>query len=216
MSPKVRKIPEKFPDEVLKEDLERYRSMALELGASDSRVIKTDQIIIDERVRMKCLYPKCGAYGTNANCPPYAPDLDTMRKVVKRFKYAVFFRVKVPSKDLVGSQALELRTNQPSQRKVYEIVSKIESTAFYEGHYLAIGLGAGPCKELWCPVVECSALNLGVGCRFPLKATGSMEGVGMDVFAMAARMGWDVYPCGAGVKPEDVPQAMQAGLVLIE
>ena len=86
----VRKIVERVPDEQLQKDLEKYRQRALELGATDARVITADKVVIDERVLAKCTYPKCTRYGTNINCPPYAMSLDQVRKVVSNFRYALF------------------------------------------------------------------------------------------------------------------------------
>lgn len=71
----IRKILDKIPNEDLKEDLKKYQQRAIELGATEAKIITTDLIVIDERVRTKCIYPKCTSYGTNANCPPYAMDL---------------------------------------------------------------------------------------------------------------------------------------------
>ena len=51
----VRKIVEKVPDELLQQDLEKYRRRALEIGATDAKIITTDIILIDERVRAKCI-----------------------------------------------------------------------------------------------------------------------------------------------------------------
>ena len=79
----VRKIVTKVPPEILQKDLEKYRRMTLELGATDAKILPSSQVIIDERVRLKCICPKCRWYGTNANCPPHAVDLDTIRKIVK-------------------------------------------------------------------------------------------------------------------------------------
>ena len=66
----VRKVVEHVPDSVLQQDLQRYRKRAIELGASDARIISTAEVIIDERVRAKCIYPVCSLYGTNVTCPP--------------------------------------------------------------------------------------------------------------------------------------------------
>jgi predicted metal-binding protein len=66
----ARKIVEEIPEEQLQQDLERYTRRATELGATDAKIITTDQVVIDERVLAKCTYPKCPGYGTNANCLP--------------------------------------------------------------------------------------------------------------------------------------------------
>ena len=55
-------------EDQLQEDLEKYRLRAIELGATDAKVINMDAVFIDERVVAKCTYPKCDGYGTNANC----------------------------------------------------------------------------------------------------------------------------------------------------
>ena len=80
----VRKIVERIPEEQLQDDLEKYRQRAIELGATDAKIITTDQVVIDERVRVKCVYPKCFRYGTNANCPPYAMSLDEAKEFTAR------------------------------------------------------------------------------------------------------------------------------------
>ncbi|MFC2002569.1 DUF2284 domain-containing protein [Chloroflexota bacterium] len=211
----VRKIVEKAPPEVLQQDLEKYRRRALELGATDAKIITTDMVLIDERVRAKCYYPKCGSYGTNANCPPYAMEVDLVSKVVNNFQYAIFTRFEVPSEEIAGPEARAKGLTARAQIKNHEIVSKIESEAFYDGYYLAMGFAGGPCKSAFCPNDECSALVPGQACRHPYRARSAMEGVGMDAFSMAAKVGWDVYPIGVSVLPSEIPHGTRLGLVLI-
>ena len=73
----------------------RVRQRAIELGATDAKVITTDDIVIDERVLAKCTYPKCEGYDTSLNCPPYAMSPELMRKVVNKFRYAIFIMMEV-------------------------------------------------------------------------------------------------------------------------
>ncbi len=61
----VRKMLADIPDELVHQDLEKFRQLAIDLGATDAKVVTTDMVIIDERVRAKCIYPKCHWYGTN-------------------------------------------------------------------------------------------------------------------------------------------------------
>lgn len=211
----IRKILEKVPEELLQRDLKRYRKMAVELGATDAKIITTDGVIIDERVRVKCMYPKCRWYGTSANCPPYGMDLDLARKTVERYRYAIFIKLEVPPTELAGKEARDKGLSRRSQREIRKVVAKIESQAFFDGYQFALGLGEGPCKAAFCPDRDCQALIPGQGCRHPLKATGSMEGFGIDAFTMAARVGWDIYPIGAAIFPSEVPIGNKLGLVLI-
>ena len=211
----VRKILETVPDEMLQQDLEKYRQRAVKLGATDAKIISTDVILIDDRVRAKCIYPKCRAYGTNANCPPYAMDLDQVRKIVNGFKYAIFMKTEVPSELFAGQEARDKGLFDPATRKNHEIVSKIEAEAFFDGYHLALGFAGGSCKRTFCPNTECTALIPGQSCRHSLRARSSMEGVGMDAFTMAAKVGWAIYPIGASISPSEVPYGTRLGLVLI-
>jgi predicted metal-binding protein len=211
----VRKILEKVPDEMLQQDLEKYRQRAIELGATDAKIISTDVVLVDDRVRAKCLYPKCRHYGTNANCPPYAMDLDLVRKTVNGFQHAIFVKTEVPSETIAGPEARDKTLFVRSAVKNHEIVSRIEAEAFFDGYHLALAFAGGSCKRLFCPNNECTALLPGQPCSHPLRARASMEGVGMDVFTMAAKVGWDIYPIGASISPEEVPHGNRMGLVLI-
>ena len=211
----VHKIEEKVAEEQLRKDMEKYRQRAIELGATDAKIITADMVLIDERVRAKCMTPLCTSYGTNANCPPNAPELDLVRRIVNNFRYAIFFWMKVPSEEMSGPEFRQKRLAARSAIKNFEIVSKIESEAFYDGYHLAVGFGGGPCKIYFCPDKECSAIVPGQPCRHALRARHSMEGAGMDAFTMAARAGWEVYPIGDTAQPSEVPHASRLGLVLI-
>jgi predicted metal-binding protein len=211
----MRKITDGIDDEVLFADLERYRRLAGEqLGATDAKVITADMVIIDERVRMKCSYPKCMFYGTNAHCPPHAMDLEEVRKVVGKYRYGLFTKVNVPTDQFAGPAVIRNSTKTGFAR-THDLVTKIESAAFYDGYHFALGFACGPCKAVFCPTEPCSALATGSPCRHPSRARGAMECAGMDVFTMAAKAGWDVYPIGGSTRVSDVPCAASYGLVLI-
>ncbi len=210
----IRKITETVSNEVLQQDMERYRRMALELGATDAKIITSDMVLIDERVRAKCMYPKCEWYGTNINCPPHAMGLDMARNIVSKFQYGIFIQQLTPPEEVIPA-ARDKRPPGPSRTQFYELISKIEAEAFYDGYYLAIGFAGGPCKMAFCPNAECSALQPGEGCRHPLRGRSAMEAVGMNAFAMAAKVGWDIYPIGGSISPGDVPHRAKLGLILI-
>jgi predicted metal-binding protein len=202
----IQKIVEEIPEDKLQADLEMFRKQALDLGAADAKIITSDQVIIDERVRAKCMNPKCTHYGTNANCPPHAPDLDTVRKIVQKYHYGIFVLSKYPRETISGKS--------PNSLGNHKIISKIEAQAFNSGYYLALGLGDGPCKSRFCPDQECAVLT-GKGCRMALRARYSMESWGLNVYLMATRAGWDIYPIGVHTRAEDVPYQSALGLVLI-
>jgi predicted metal-binding protein len=210
----VRKIVEKVPQEVLQADLEKYRQKAIELGATDAKIITTDMILIDERVRAKCIVPICGSFGKNAICPPHAMDLDLVRKVVNNFQYAIFYMIKVPSHETAGPEFKEKKLGARWAMKNFEISAKVESEAFYDGYHLAMAFAGGPCELYLCPNQGCKALA-SEGCRHPYRTRSSMEAVGMNAYTMATKVGWEIYPIGCSIAPSEIPYGTKLGLVLI-
>lgn len=211
----ARKFVEKVSEEQLQKDLERYKEKAIELGASDAQIITTNMVILDERVRAKCMYPKCSSYGLSAHCPPYTPEVGQMKKIISKYKYAILIRIDAPTEDVAGPIANDRGTWKRHGRKRNKIIAKLESKAFHDAYHFALGFVGGSCKSYFCPDVDCSALKPGQACRAPLKARPSMEGVGMDVFTMAAKVGWDIYPIGENTPPSEAPYARFIGIVFI-
>lgn len=201
-------------EEEIAADLDRYRARALELGASRARVIAAEEIPVDARVTLKCRVPRCFGYGTCAHCPPHAMEPDELRDYLRGYRWAVFFTKDVPP-EVIARNRDTIRERIQVYREVFEIVNTLESMAFYDGHYLAFGLGAGSCRHSLCADAEnCRALQ-GEKCRFALKARPSLEAVGVDVFRMATSLGWDIYPIGSDARPENIPKGTLAGLVVV-
>ena len=198
----------------LPQDLERYCQYAIKLGADEARVVDASDIPVEDAVAFKCRVPQCYAYNNCGQCPPHAPKPTEIRQLMKGYNFGVLFVRRVSSK------LLKLDRNDKERmatfRSILEIVSKLESAAFYDGHYLAVGFGAGSCFSSLCnPKQGCLVLK-GETCRFPLKARPSMEAVGMDVYRLIVSSGWEVYPYGSDANPGDIPVANLAGLVLIQ
>lgn len=210
----VRKVMAEVPADIISADLEKYRCLAIELGARDARIISAEQVVIDERVRAKCLIPLCGNVGKSMNCPPNTMDLESFRKVVNKFTFAIFYMLRLPSDDLCGQDFVEKKKGAPSAIKNFEICSRLESSAFYDGYFLAMGFAGGPCGPYFCGNSPCAAMK-GEGCRSSYRARPSMEAMGINAFLMAAKIGWDVYPIGTNISASDVPHGTKLGLVLI-
>ncbi len=212
----AQKIIDVVPEKQLKQDLEKYRKRAMELGATDAKIIPANMTVLDERVVAKCNYPKCPSYGTNLNCPPYAMSVDEVRKVINNFRYGILIKMEVPPEHIAGKEAREKKTVIPYSRKLAEITAKIESQAFYDGYHLAIAFGSGTCKQLFCPDIDCQALLLGKGCPHRLKARSGMDAVGIDVYKTVTKAGWDIYPIGDNTSPNDIPLGLRVGIIFID
>lgn len=204
-------------EEALRADLERYRELALELGASEAAIIPAGQVIIDERVRLKCVVPRCLRAGETPNCPPYAPDLDLVRRALSRFSWAILFKCNVePIEEYApagrgATKAERLRTLAFHQQSG-QVVCALERQAYKDGYHLAMGFGGGSCKDYLCKGMICQFLDSG-RCRFPHRARPAMEAVGMDVVALINKVGWQAYALLGDISL--VPCAVTVGIVFV-
>ncbi|MGB8992852.1 MAG: DUF2284 domain-containing protein [Desulfobaccales bacterium] len=215
MGRKVRKIAVDMYEDRLPQDLERYRDLALKLGATQAKIVKAEDIPVDERVTLKCQIPRCFGYGVSAHCFPNTMKAAELQELLNKYHWAVFFILEVPPEVIVRDKAT-IKERVAAYQQVYKIVNEVESMAFYDGHYLAFGFAAGSCRHTYCGQQEgCLAME-GKKCRFSLKSRPSMEAVGIDVYHMAAQAGWDIYPIGSDAKPEDMPKGTLAGIVIVQ
>lgn len=195
----------------------RYCQMALDKGATDALVADASIIGVHERVQMKCFSPRCRNLSQCANCPPhFMPSMDWCRSLIESFRLAVFFRITFPANLAVGKRTREQREELGRITSLLnEIVALIEAEAYYDGYYLALGIGGGSCKSLLCPDKPCLALT-GQPCRHPLRSRVTGEGLGIDYLGTAARLGWDIYSLGFSSDPKTTPCANRVGFVLID
>jgi predicted metal-binding protein len=201
----------------LKADLELLRAKALELGAAGAEVIRANQLVVDERVRLKCSIPRCLRAGETPNCPPNAPDLDLVRKALARYSYAILIKTLVePLEDYEPGKSRIVDGTDRSllfHKKTADIVYEIERLAYQHGYALAMGLGGGSCKDYLCRGLICQFKDSG-RCRFPLRARPAMEALGIDVVDIISKVGWNAYPLLGDAS--EIPCATSVGLVLID
>ncbi|HVP79901.1 MAG TPA: DUF2284 domain-containing protein [Thermodesulfobacteriota bacterium] len=209
-----RKISLHTSDDILNRDLEALRQEALDLGASMAKIIPAEWVEIDERVRLKCSVPLCPYYDKNLYCPPRGPSADVTRKAMSRYTWALLFALDVIPPDEFSDRSTEREAAVTWGKKCLEITSRIETLAFGRGYYLAMGFGQGSCLKILCGQERCLVLG-GGKCPYPLQSRPSMESSGIDVFRLATRAGWDIYPIYRSVDPKAVPRALSLGIVFI-
>lgn len=215
MKRKVKKIRAKTSEAELKQDLERYKKKALELGASRAKIVKVQDIPVDDRVVLKCRVPVCFGYGTSVNCPPHTLKPAELSKLLSTYKWAIFFAKDVPPEVIVRDKAT-IKERVAAYQAMFAIVSAVESMAFYDGHYLAFGFASGSCRHTFCWQEEKCQVMEGGKCRFSLRARPSMEAVGIDVYKMVCSAGWDIYPIGSGAAPQDMPKGTLGGIIIVQ
>jgi predicted metal-binding protein len=203
-------------DERLRADLARLRELALDSGAADAVVIRASDVVVDERVRLKCLVPRCLRAGETPNCPPHAPDLGLVREAFSRFSWAVLFKCHVePLDEYVpgrGKTKEEKRRVLSFHRQGSDVVFALERQAYKDGYHLAMGFGGGSCKDYLCQGMLCQFLDSG-RCRYPHRSRPAMEAMGIDVISLINKVGWQAYALVDDLA--GVPCAITVGIVFV-
>jgi predicted metal-binding protein len=163
--------------------VEKIMSLLMEHGASAVVLVDSDDIIVDERVRLKCQVPVCDSYGKNLMCPPHVPSVAEFREALKNYSRGILIQVS----DELNEECVQVPTEEVflPARKLHELVNMGERVAFTAGFRFAAGFMGGCCRL--CD--ECVAVQGGTSCRFPFKARPSMEAMGVDVTATAEKAG---------------------------
>jgi predicted metal-binding protein len=149
--------------------MEKYRDMALEMGAVNARLITPEDLFFDKRVILKCRWgcdfngvaesPKCGRRGIG-----YEDGVEMIR----------------------AYRNILLVHNHDAHR-LTKILLAVERRAFLDGLYLAFTLRACYfCKE--CSTTEER------GCIAPAKVRPCDQAFGLDVYKTATTLGLPCYP----------------------
>ena len=132
-----------------------------------------------------------------------------MEEAIRSYQWAIFFRMKTDDKfpNYAGGPIPDNAHRQVFVR-LYEIVAEIESTGFYRGYHLSLGLAAGNCRSIFCSEEKrCWPMIKGRACVRPNMGRPSMEAAGIDAVAIAKKLNWQIS--------ENAPCQILAGIVLI-
>jgi predicted metal-binding protein len=66
------------------------------LGAADAKVIPASDVVVENRVPLKCR-AGCIGYGKKLTCPPHVPTPDEFRKVLAEYRYALLVKFISPA-----------------------------------------------------------------------------------------------------------------------
>jgi predicted metal-binding protein len=71
---------------VQKTIIKQLISEALQLGANQAKIIPASSIVVDERVRLKCLAPLCDKFNQHLMCPPDLPSVQEFKKLLRNIR----------------------------------------------------------------------------------------------------------------------------------
>ncbi len=202
----VRQILPQIDPEQFKKDLEVLRNKALKAGAADATIISVFDVVFNQEV------------SASINADNKFPSLhwplnypaESVEEAVRLYQRGVFLRMATdPKMPDYGGGPIADPAHRQMYFRVYEIVTLLESTAFYMGYHLTIGLAVGNCRSIFCADEKrCWGMIKGKACLHPYKGLPSMEAVGIDAMAMARKLKWKL--------PRDKAAPLLAGLVMVE
>ena len=175
-SKKAKRTESKLSDED-KNNVAVLLQTAKEIGVAEALYISANDIVVDDRVRLKCFIPLCRHYG-DLVCPPNVPTPDEFRRYLKQYRFAILLSTEYDNppkpKSLADSEAVsaEIRTKSTD---LSDILLKLEGVSLQKGYRFAAGFTGGSCN--YCD----SCVKTGGECKTPYRARPSMEAVGVDV-----------------------------------
>lgn len=178
---------------------------AKELGAADAKVIPAVDIIVENRVALKCR-AGCIGYGKKLTCPPHVPTPDEFRKILSEYRYALLVKFISPAEadpDVICSiYRYWLDPAAPAGKKAEAekfwkdhfsgtgsfapMMLELERTAFNKGNPFALAFINGSCRL-------CDTCNVKGGiCLHPTQARIPEHAVGINMVATAKKAGMPI------------------------
>jgi predicted metal-binding protein len=158
-------------------DTQRAERIIGRHGLTDFKWIDPKAIVVSQWVRMKCQFG-CPHYGRIASCPPNTPTVDECRQFFLEYATAVVFRFQGIIADTAERHAWSAKTN-------VGLVS-LERDIFLAGYPKAFVLFMDSCHIC----AECVPAR--ADCKEATLSRPSPEGMAVDVFATAKKLGYPI------------------------
>ncbi|HEY3422420.1 MAG TPA: DUF2284 domain-containing protein [Methanocellaceae archaeon] len=156
---------------------------ALRLGAAGAKIIPARDVIVENRVALKCRVG-CPSYGTKLNCPPNVPTPDEFRKILCEYRSAMVVKLAPPSMNEL--KASSLASYKEYYKRSLSVMLELEKAAFNGGFAFSTAFFCGTC-------MLCDECNMEKGmCLNPTMARISAEAVGINVIKTAEKAGMAV------------------------
>lgn len=194
-----------IPDTKAETEFAFLRQAAMNLGATEAKIIPATEVVVENRVPLKCK-TGCSTYGTRLTCPPHVPTPDEFRKILSEYRYTLLVKFTSTAKTEPGI-ICSLQKNMfdpkadPGNRKKAEAFMKeyvegntgrllamieLEKTAFNAGYTLALALVNGSCRL-------CESCNVKGGvCLHPTMARIPEHAVGINMKKTAEKAGMPI------------------------
>ena len=196
----------------MKIDDENYRLLeekAKELGAKSVRLIPAENIVVEDRTILKCIFG-CNGYGSRV-CPPYIPTVGEFKKMLANYDWALLvewksenvftrevsenfikFSVEPPKDEAVKQQFQNnLKTVMKDRKEIIQPgVLEIEKLAWILGYNTALATFPGMCT--WCATSDYSDVKCAGDkgpCHHPTLRRPCLMGLGVRMDKTLEKLG---------------------------
>lgn len=178
---------------------------AKELGAVNAKVIAASDVIVEDRVALKCR-AGCIGYGKKLTCPPHVPTPEQFRRILSEYHDALLVKFISPAEaapDVICAiYRYWLDPSAPTDKKEQAtqfwkdhfngtgsfapLMLELERRAFNAGNPFALAFVNGSCRL-------CEKCNVAGGiCLHPTQARIPEHAVGVNMVATAEKAGMPI------------------------
>jgi predicted metal-binding protein len=157
----------------------KVEEFASNLGMITCKEIDPKTLVPEERIRAYCVENKCGNYGKNYTCPPYAGSLEEISTRISKYSHGLLLQYSVEL-DVSRNRKAVLKTKDEFHKKILEMEEFLSSQGISD-MWGMIGGNCGICDT--CSVFKEKP------CRHPDKSRMSLEALGIDVGAVLDILG---------------------------
>ncbi len=157
--------------------LQRLREAGKKYNIESVHPFATQDIVVAEWVRLKCLYG-CSRYNRSWCCPPATPEPAQVRQILAEYSQALL---------LQGTHWLPQFYRDDSRKRTalvhcWKGTVSLERLLFLEGYHKAFSLVGDNCAL-------CKKCVYPNNCRFPQEKRPSLESFAIDVVGTLHRLG---------------------------
>ena len=163
----------------MQEIIDALTAAALSLGAYRAAVIPAREVVTDRSFRAMCEVNDCGMYGKCYTCPPDVGDIDELIRSLGDYSHVLVYQHVGALEDSFDVEGMTEARNV-AFRISHALRDRVADMKLSRVLHLTAG-ACGVCKRC----AKADALP----CRFPDRATSSLEAYGIHVSHLATSAG---------------------------
>ncbi|MCP4340066.1 MAG: DUF2284 domain-containing protein [Desulfobulbaceae bacterium] len=193
-----------------KQAIDSLLEFATRAGATRTRRLSPESVIVENRLAAFCRDPKCPNWGQSMSCPPHVSGPEGFKELLQSCRHAIIIRIEIQSSALHGEERAEV------MRLLHEITAEVEMQGKRLGFRDASGFAGGSCKPSFCHEhLNCRVIAEQGECRYPEHARTSLSGYGVNVGELMTSAGWSNNHFRSNSNDEEEEMSWVAGLVLL-